>query len=250
MVSWTPEWIPTYIGRQIYKQMTESCTPEWIPTYIGRQSGILPSLNHLKGGGGQTWGMERMERGREMWLEDDCLLKLLRNRSGRRSGVPPASVTGLTGAGEVMLDPALVRLKPSNETTKTSRVLGLSIVETRRLMTSHAGANEEGGSIRWIRRLRRRSRVQIRKRGGSPRVEREFELQGLRRHCWNRRRDDNQRSRLKLSKSLAGEEKLGGTEEEETMTSESGVVAGKSAGGEAMQLSRSSCLREDESRAR
>ncbi|KAG2264264.1 hypothetical protein Bca52824_071343 [Brassica carinata] len=73
--------------------------------------GILPSLNHLKGGGGQTWGMERMERGREMWLEDDY--------------------------------PALVRLKPSNETTKTSRVLGLSIVETRRLMTSHAGANEE-----------------------------------------------------------------------------------------------------------
>ncbi|KAF2573284.1 hypothetical protein F2Q70_00001581 [Brassica cretica] len=52
------------------------------------------------------------------------------------------------------------------------------------------------------------------------------------------------------SKSLAGEEKLGGTEEEETMTSESGVVAGESTGGEAMRLSRSSCLREDESRAR
>ncbi|KAF3524592.1 hypothetical protein F2Q69_00051891 [Brassica cretica] len=35
------------------------------------------------------------------------------------------------------------------------------------------------------------------------------------------------------SKSLAGEGKLGGTEEEETVTSESGVVAGESAGGEA-----------------
>ncbi|KAH0911059.1 hypothetical protein HID58_034380 [Brassica napus] len=107
-------------------RLTDSCEIRYV---CG--GGILLSLNHLKGGGGQTWGMERMERGREMWLEDDCILKLLRNRSGRRSGVPPTSVAGLTGAGEVMLDPALVRLKPSNETTKTSRVLGLSIVETR-----------------------------------------------------------------------------------------------------------------------
>ncbi|KAG2262816.1 hypothetical protein Bca52824_069895 [Brassica carinata] len=53
-----------------------------------------------------TWGMERMERGREMLLEDDY--------------------------------PTLVKFKPSNKTTKTSRVLSLSKVETRRLTKSHA----------------------------------------------------------------------------------------------------------------
>ncbi|CAN6851530.1 unnamed protein product [Brassica oleracea] len=47
------------------------------------------------------------------------------------------------GTCEVTLDPALVKLKPSNETTKTSKFLGFSIVETRRLTTSHAGTNEE-----------------------------------------------------------------------------------------------------------
>ncbi|KAH0937316.1 hypothetical protein HID58_004777, partial [Brassica napus] len=144
--SWTPEWIPTYIGRHFHKQMVQNWTPEWIPTYIGRQiykplyvcggwwhgsSGdrFKPSLNCLKGGGGQAW---MMEWGKGMSLEDACLLKLIRNRSGRRSGVPPTSIAGLAGAGELTLDPTLVRLKPSNETTKTSRVLGLSIVETKR----------------------------------------------------------------------------------------------------------------------
>ncbi|CAN6851525.1 unnamed protein product [Brassica oleracea] len=42
------------------------------------------------------------------------------------------------GIDEVTLDPAMVKLKPPNETTKTSRVLGFSIVEMRRLTTSHA----------------------------------------------------------------------------------------------------------------
>ncbi|KAL0723670.1 hypothetical protein Bca4012_038269 [Brassica carinata] len=70
------------------------------------------SLNDLKGGGGQTWRMERRKHGRGM------------------------------GAGEMTLDPALVGLRPSKETTKTTRVFGLSIVETRRLKTSHEGATE------------------------------------------------------------------------------------------------------------
>ncbi|WZZ32543.1 hypothetical protein YC2023_015944 [Brassica napus] len=47
---------------------------------------FIPRLNDLKGGGGQTWGMELMELGREMSMEDDCLLNLLRKRSGRRGG--------------------------------------------------------------------------------------------------------------------------------------------------------------------
>ncbi|KAF2599808.1 hypothetical protein F2Q68_00008414 [Brassica cretica] len=46
-------------------------------------SHFIPRLNDLKGGGGQTWGMEMMELGTEMSLEDDSLLNLLRNRSGR-----------------------------------------------------------------------------------------------------------------------------------------------------------------------
>ena len=44
---------------------------------------------------------------------------------------------------EMTLDPALVSLKPSNETTKTSRVLGLSIVETKRFTTSHERVHRE-----------------------------------------------------------------------------------------------------------
>ncbi|CAF2083525.1 hypothetical protein HID58_021681 [Brassica napus] len=67
-----------------------------------------PSLNDLEGGGGETWMMEMMEHGIEMTL-----------------------------------DQALVSLKPSDETTKTSRVLGLSIVETKRLTTSHERAHQK-----------------------------------------------------------------------------------------------------------
>ena len=66
------------------------------------------SLNDLEGGGGETWMMEMMEHGIEMTL-----------------------------------DQALVSLKPSDETTKTSRVLGLSIVETKRLTTSHERAYQK-----------------------------------------------------------------------------------------------------------
>ncbi|KAL0680405.1 hypothetical protein Bca4012_047252 [Brassica carinata] len=67
-----------------------------------------PSLNDTEGGGGETWMMERMEQGRE-----------------------------------ITLDPAQESLKPSEETTKTSRVLGLSIVETKRFTTSHERAHQE-----------------------------------------------------------------------------------------------------------
>ena len=83
-----------------------------------------------------------MELGREMSLEEDCLLNLSRNISGRRTGVSPTSVAGLTeivesGTGEVTLDPVLVKLKPSNETTKPLGVLDFNIVETRKFTTSH-----------------------------------------------------------------------------------------------------------------
>lgn len=36
-----------------------------------------------------------------------------------------------------------VSLKPSDETTKTSKVLGLSIVEMKRLTTSHGRAHQD-----------------------------------------------------------------------------------------------------------
>ncbi|KAG5392397.1 hypothetical protein IGI04_022360 [Brassica rapa subsp. trilocularis] len=67
-----------------------------------------PSLNDLEDGGGETWMMEMMEHGRE-----------------------------------VTLDQALVSLNPSDETTKTSRILGLSIVETKRLTKSHERAHQK-----------------------------------------------------------------------------------------------------------